>query len=387
MINRQCKLSKNHSFFLFGSRGVGKSTLIKSSFEKNDLTVFDLLNPQLEAELTLHPNHLVEMLEQVQKSHPQKKWVFIDEVQKIPALLDVVHSLIEKKHFLFALSGSSARKLKRGHANLLAGRAYVFHLFPFTYQELGAEFKLDDSLRWGSLPKVFNTSDIDRIRYLRSYANTYLKEEIVAEQLVRNLAPFRAFLEVAAQSSGKIINYTNIARDVGAEVPTVQSYFDILEETYVGFRLPPFHESLRKRQRQNPKFYFFDNGVLRTLCRRVDLPISPSTFEYGDLFESFLIQEVTRLIHYQEKDWALSYLRTKDNFEVDLILDRPGMPRAFVEIKSTHSVKNESVTGLSRLRQEYPQHDFFVLSQDKTEFIRDGISFLPWKKGITQLGL
>lgn len=387
VIYRQCNLSKNHSFFLFGSRGVGKSTLIRATFRADEMTVFDLLNPQLETELALNPNHLAEKLELVQKTQPEKKWVFIDEVQKIPTLLDVVHSLIEQKHFLFALSGSSARKLKRGNANLLAGRAYVFHLFPFTHHELGADFKLDEVLRWGSLPKVYESDDLNRIRYLRSYANTYLKEEIVAEQLVRNLVPFRAFLEVAAQSAGKIINYSNIARDVNVETPTVQSYFDILEETYIGFKLNPFHESLRKRQRQNPKFYFFDNGVLRTLARRVDLPISESTFEYGDLFESFLIQEAFRLIHYQEKDWTLSYLATKDNFEVDLILDRPGMPRAFIEIKSSRSVKNESLTGLNRLRREYPQNEFYVLSQDKSEFIRDGISFLPWQKGFVQLGL
>src|SRR3989344_5941625 len=187
MIYRQCKLSENHSFFLFGSRGVGKSTLIRATFRAEEMSVFDLLNPQLETELALNPNHLAEKLELVQKTQPEKKWVFIDEVQKIPALLDVVHSLIEQKHFLFALSGSSARKLKRGHANLLAGRAYVFHLFSFTHYELGADFKLDEVLRWGSLPKVYESDDLNRIRYLRSYANTYLKEEIVAEQLVRNL--------------------------------------------------------------------------------------------------------------------------------------------------------------------------------------------------------
>lgn len=387
MVNRICNPLKSNSFFLFGARGTGKSTLLKRLFSEEVATTFDLLDYEIEESFQKNPSLLVELLKQVQKDSPHKKWVIIDEVQKIPSLLNVVHKLIEEKHFRFALTGSSARKLKRGHANFLAGRAYLYNLYPLTHKELGKKFNLPEILAWGSLPTVFGLDDQSKIKYLKSYTQTYLREEIVAEQLVRNLNPFRSFLEVAAQSSGKIINYSNIAKDLGVEIPTVQSYFEILEDTHVGLLLKPFHESLRKRQRQNPKFYFFDIGVQRALSKRLDLGIQESNYEYGDLFESFVILEIFRLSQYLDKDWTLSYLRTKDDLEVDLIIDRPGLPRAFVEIKSTQKVETEKLTGFKALIKTLSGVECFVLSRDKKEFIKDGISYLPWHKGIQELGL
>jgi predicted AAA+ superfamily ATPase len=388
MVNRHLKLSLSNSFFLFGGRGTGKSTLLEGLFTPEKATQFNLLDPDLESTLSQRPSHLEELLKKVRKDSPEKKWVFLDEVQKIPALLDVVHKLIEQKHFQFALTGSSSRKLKRGNANLLAGRAFVHHLFPFTHRELGSSFDLDHYLTWGGLPKIYELqNDLDRKRFLRSYTQTYLKEEIVAEQLVRNLAPFRTFLEVAAQSAGKIVSYSKIARDVSSEVPTVQNYFEILQDTLIGFLLPPHHDSYRKRQRHNPKFYYFDPGVQRALCKRIDLSIESSTYEYGELFESFVIQEIHRHISYQEKDWTLSYLRTKDDLEVDLIVERPGMKKAFIEIKSSTRIDENEFQGLRNLMKTSGDFEVFILSRDPREFIKDSITFLPWEKGISEIGL
>ena len=194
------------------------------------------------------------------------EWVIIDEVQKIPELLDVVHRLIEDKKIKFGLTGSSARKLKHGGANLLAGRAFVYNLFPFTSFELGDSFSLEDALMWGTLPQIYALQDAnDRIQYLKSYANTYIQEEVWEAHLIKDLVPYRRFLQVAAQTNGTGINYSNISEDARVDPKTVQRYFQILEETLLGFFLEPFHRSLRKRQRANPKFYFFDIGVQRAL--------------------------------------------------------------------------------------------------------------------------
>lgn len=388
MVNRLLKLSKNHSFFIFGGRGTGKSTLLKSVFSDKNAIFFDLLDPDLEQEFSQYPSRLKEKLKKIKSDNPKIKWVVIDEVQKIPKLLEVVHSIIEEKHFHFALTGSSSRKLKRGQANLLAGRAFVFYLFPFSFRELSNRFNLIDYLSWGGLPKIFEyEEDADKKRFLVAYTQTYLKEEIVAEQLVRNLVPFRAFLEVAAQSNGKIISYSKIGRDINVEVPTVQNYFEILQDTLIGFLLNPHHESYRKRQRHNPKFYYFDPGVQRALSKRLDIPLKESTTEYGDLFESFIIQEIYRLIQYQEKQWELSYLRTKDDFEIDLIIELPGRKKIFIEIKSTDHIDVMDFSKLQLFVKNLKNVETYVFSQDKNEFIKDHIQFLHWENGIKKIGL
>jgi predicted AAA+ superfamily ATPase len=218
-----------------------------------------------------------------------------------------VHRLIEKTHISFALTGSSSIKLKRGAANLLAGRAFVYNLFPLTHWELQESFQLDAALRWGTLPKIFQFNlDEERERFLKAYSLTYLKEEIAVAQLVRNLNPFRNFLEVAAQCNGQILNYSKIARDVGVDTKTVQAYFSILEETLVGFFLPAFHQSVRKRQRVSPKFYFFDPGVKRALARTLQQEIYPRTYEYDQAFEHWVVLEFFRLAHYLDKEWSFS---------------------------------------------------------------------------------
>ena len=316
MFDRLLNLPASRSFFLFGARGTGKSTLLSATIPADRAVWLDLLDLDLEAELTVRPMALMERLEPV-RGNRRIEWVVIDEVQKTPALLDVVQKEMGRRRFRFALSGSSARKLKRGAANLLAGRAIEHHLFPLTYIESANRFDLSFVLRWGSMPSVFAIDDEgERQDYLRTYANTYVKEEIQAEQVVRKLTPFRAFLDVAADASAQIVNYSKIARAVGSDPVSVKSYFGILEDTLLGFHLPAYERSLRARQRHAPKFYFFDLGIQAALRRHLHLPLAESTYEFGRRFEQFVITEIFRLNHYRKMDYALSYLRTKDDADM-----------------------------------------------------------------------
>jgi predicted AAA+ superfamily ATPase len=314
--------------------------------------------------------------------------VVIDEVQKAPRLLEIVHQLVDRVPQRFVLTGSSARKLRRGSSDMLAGRAFVYHLHPLTHRELGDRFDLVGALRWGTLPKLLEfSSDTDRAQFLRAYALTYLKEEIAAEQVVRKLDPFRQFLEIAGQSNGKVINFSNIARDVGVDVKTVQSYFTILEDTLVGTLLPAYHTSVRRRQVAHPKFYLFDTGVKRALERTANLDLQPETYGFGDAFEHFVILEIMRLADYAGLDWQFSYLLTKDGAEIDLVIDRPGRPVALLEIKSAPSTDDRDVRTLNRFAPDFAEAERFCLSRDPHEKRIEGAWCLPWQVGIERLGL
>ncbi len=386
MFDRIINLSKNNSFFIFGARGTGKSTWLQKHFENTPHLYIDLLKPDEEERLSKNPTAL---LAQIEGLPPNTQWVFIDEIQKLPRLLDLVHLCIEKHKTLFALTGSSARKLKRGASNLLAGRAFVHHLFPLTHLELGSEFKLNEALQWGSLPTLFHLSESqDKARYLRSYTQTYLKEEILMEQIIRKLDPFRLFLEIAAQQNGEILNFSNIARDVGVDDMTIQSYFQILEDTLMGFLLHPFHQSIRKRQRTNPKFYFFDLGVKRALEGNLTVDLSENTYGFGKAFEHFIMMEALRLNAYFEKDYRFSYLSTKDNAEIDLIIERPGLPLALIEIKSTQQADERDIRALMAFKKDMPQKtEAYCFSRDPTPKMIEGIRLLPWQMGFKEIGL
>lgn len=271
MFHRSVKIPKSRSFFLFGARGTGKSTLIRSQFAPDTSLLINLLDLDQEEQFSRDPMALER---QVLAVSPKITHVVIDEIQKIPKLLDVVHHLMEthKVPQSFILTGSSTRKLKAGSANLLAGRAALRNLFPLLREELGSVFEIEVALRWGTLPKVWNTRDEEERRdILRSYAQLYVKEEVWAEQLVRQLDPFRRFLEIAALNSGKIVNYSNIARDVGVDIKTVQSWYSVVEDTLLGFYLDSFHTSARKQLLLSPKFYFFDTGVARALAQMLNV--------------------------------------------------------------------------------------------------------------------
>lgn len=322
---------------------------------------------------------------------PRIKRVIIDEVQKIPPLLDMVHLLIEsRKDLQFILTGSSARKLKRGGANLLAGRAWVYNLFPLSREELKDSFSLQTVLEWGGLPGYLELSnDEDRLEFFRAYTSTYLKEEILQEQLVRDLKPFQRFLSIAAQNSGAIINFSKIGRDVGVAPQTAESYFQILEDTLVGFRLPAFHRSIRKQERMNSKFYLFDLGILRTLLRTVGTPLQPGTYAYGKAFEHFIIREIMTLSSYQRLDDEFYYYATHGGREVDLVIDRGPRGLVFIEIKSTERTTDDDIRHLEALSQDakLEEASFYCFSLDKNAKKKDKILCLHWEEGIAELGL
>ncbi len=384
MIKRSINLSKTNSFFLFGARGTGKSTFIKEQFlTQNSVWTLDLLDPEVEDLYSRNPMQLARELRALQ-SKPE--WVFIDEVQKVPRLLDVVHKLIEEEAQKFILTGSSSRKLRRGAANLLAGRAFVYSLFPLTAFELKEKFSEDFYFRWGGLPKIYSfESDSDRKTYLRSYALTYLKEEIKAEQFVRHLDPFRHFLEIAAQMSNQIINYTKIARNLGIDHKTVKSYFDILVDTWIGFYLPGFDRSIRKSQLKSPKFYFFDIGIRKCLAQNTGSFSNAGSSSFGEDFEQFLITEVFRWNEYTQADWRMSFVRTKNDLEIDLILSK-GQRHLACEFKSSHQVDEHEVQRFEKIAQEIPgSTQLFFVSRDSRSQQLNSVRCLHWKKFLEEI--
>jgi predicted AAA+ superfamily ATPase len=386
MVERLVNPLKNSSFFLFGARGTGKSTFLRNYFPNDDSVLWiDLLNPEEEDRYARNPLELAGNLDVT----PGKiRWVVLDEIQKVPKLLDVVHSKIESSETRFAMTGSSARKLKREGTNLLAGRAFVYNLFPLTHRELGDSFNLNSALMYGTLPGLLKfDSGEEKMAFLRAYALTYLKEEIWGEHIVRKLDPFRKFVEIAAQCNGELINFANIARDVGVDIKTVQSYFEILEDTLLGFMLEPYHRSVRKRQRQAPKFYLFDSGVRRALDRTLTIELKPGTYAYGKAFEHLVIAEAIRLNEYHQKDYRFSYLRTKDDAEIDLVVERPGTSTALVEIKSTSQVDDRDTRSLERFVSDIPKSEAFILSTDPKSKRIGKVKAFPWQQGLKELGL
>ena len=382
MFSRLRKLHHNHSFFLFGPRGTGKSTLLKERFEQTCCLFIDLLDVNIERRFFQNPGELYTIVKSLPK---EVKYVIIDEVQKNVKLLDEVHRLIEEKDKIYILTGSSARKLKHGGANLLAGRAFVYHLYPLSCFELKEKFNLEEALQWGTLPKIFSLNNQqEKEEFLSSYSSTYLQEEIWGEQVVRKLQPFRRFLEVAAQCNGTIINYKNISKDVGVDEKTIKNYFSILEDTMIGFFLEPHHNSFRKRLVGKPKFYFFDTGVVRSLSRVMSTPIIPRTKEYGDAFEHFLILEFIRLGSYFQKEYRFSFFRTAGGVEIDLIVERPGKPLLCVEIKSTDTISERDIHSFITVTKDMQGCEAIVLSRDRFLKKFDHVTCYPWKQGLEE---
>jgi len=380
MFKRIIQLSENASFFLFGARNTGKSTLIQQRFSSKSHVWINLLNPQEETKYSKSPQLLYEEAMAFDKEITH---IVIDEVQKVPALLNVVHQLLFETKLIFVLTGSSARQLRKSGVNLLAGRAFVFHLHPLTASEMGDTFNLDHAMHWGMLPSVtHHESDTDKRHFLMAYTQTYLKEEIRAEQVVRQLNPFRRFLEVAAQCNGKVINYANLAKDTGVDDKTIKHYFTILEDTLVGGMLEPYRHSFRKRLSQKPKFYFFDIGVTRALAGYLNLPLLPSTSLYGEVFEHFIVLECQKLADYHALDFRFSYLLTKDGAEIDLVVERPGKPPLLIEIKSTTSVSEQKLSTFEKLCAEFDDFEAVCFSRDSQKRQVGKITIYPWQQGL-----
>lgn len=343
---------------------------------------FDLLDPSTEAQLSRDPGALLEFW----RAEP-KDWIFVDEIQKIPKLLDVVHLGISKHNIKFALTGSSARKLRRGAANLLGGRASDYLLHPFSALELGDDFDLQTALAYGTLPEIFLLKDPkEKVRALFGYFSNYLKEEVLVEQLVRKIDPFRRFLEVAAQMNGKILNFSKISRDSGVEERSVARYFQILDDTLVGLFLLPYDRSIRKRQSHKSKFYFFDPGVTRALQNQNMAALTPQTSHFGEIFEQWLVLEFHRLNSYFEKRFRFSYFSGGET-EIDLVVERPGGATLLIEIKSSEENRVEDAKSLMKLRTEFKSPECYVFNNAPRAQVHEGVKFIHWKDGLKEIFL
>lgn len=383
MIYRLLNPLKSNSFFVFGARGTGKSTFIKEQFLKDvhlksQIWFIDLLDDEIFDRYFMNSS-LLEADYKGLKNKPE--WVFIDEVQRVPKILNQVHRLIENQKQKFILSGSSARKLKIVGANLLAGRAFLNYLFPFCASELKEQFDLLKALHFGLLPQVYFSEQKEKIQFLKSYVQLYLREEILQEQLIKDLESFRYFLEVAAQMNGKIVHSTKIAREVNVDPKTITKYFNVLEETYLGFFLPSFHRSVRKSQTLHSKFYFFDIGIKRALDKSLNDTFSEGSVAYGDAFEHFIILEFLKLNSYLGLDFRLSYFRTKEGKEIDLILSK-GRTTILIEIKSKTKVGESDIQALLHHKEELKGTAMYLLSNDPHTFKLNGVHCVHWSKGL-----
>ena len=381
MFKREINPAKSKSYFLFGPRQTGKSTFVKSLINRKDLYI-DLLPQRNFLNYAKNPGRLrEEILAHLRRYHDPL--CIVDEIQKIPALLDEVHELIESRGIRFILTGSSARKLRRGGANLLAGRAYTYHLFPLTFTEIGSRFDLSRALRLGSLPVLWDSREEDAHEFLRSYTETYLKEEVAAEGLVRNIGPFAKFLDIAAANDGETVNFNNIARECSVSVKTVQQYFQILEDTFLAFRVPAWTKSERRRLVSHPRYYFFDTGVTNVLAHALTDQLNPKVF--GRRFEQFVICQLMTFIHYKRLDCQLYYWRTNHGAEVDLLLCAGNRISCAVEIKSSQNIAGEQLGGLKSFMLDNPGIPAYVLGdRQNRRRLHDDITVINWDEFILE---
>lgn len=340
------------SIFLFGARQTGKSTILRQQFGKDSIYI-DLLDSELRSRYSRRPVLLYEML----KDKCAGTIVIIDEIPEVPHLLNEVHRLISERGLLFILCGSSARKLKRKGHNTLGGRALPVFLYPLVSAEIPV-FDIDRAVQYGMLPPHYLAEN--PARHLSAYIDVYLKEEIKEEALVRNLNSFQRFLEVAAVTDGEIVNYNNIAQECGVSATTVSSYFDILEDTLIGYRIPAYTKVVKRRIVQAPRFYYFDVGIANHLLHRKELV--RGTVDYGHAFEHLVIQELVAWLHYSHSEEKLFYWRTYTGLEVDAII---GDARAAIEIKSVEEVLPRHLKGLKAFGEEFPSSRRIIISLDR----------------------
>lgn len=384
MFKRLLTTSQKRSYFLFGPRQTGKSTYIKALLHKNDLYI-NLLPQRNFLNYTRNPNLFREELLAHQKLYGNRFTCFVDEIQKIPALLDEIHDLIETFGIRFALTGSSARKLKRGGANLLAGRADTYHLFPLTYPEYMENFDLEKVLQIGCLPYLWATTltEKEQEEFLRAYTDLYLKEEIQAEGVVRNIGSFTRFLDVVAYNDGEIVNYSNISRECGVSVKTTQSYYQILEDTFLAHRLDPWTTSLRKRLVSHPRYYLFDMGVTNAICQNFGQLHSQIK---GRRFEQFIILQIIALNSYYRYGYELFFWRTNNGLEIDLILMKSKKPVAAIEIKSNPVINPGDSYALTEFKKEYPKVVTYIICPvERSRILQDETIVIPWTDFLTKI--
>ncbi len=340
----------DEGMFLFGARQTGKSTLLKERFK--GAIYYDLLNPSVRRAFKMNPNSLWEALQ----DKPAGTLVIVDEIQKVPELLDVVHSLMVEKGLFFILSGSSSRKLKRSGANTLGGRAIPETLYPLVWPEV-TDFQIDRAVQNGMIPRHYMVEDATK--RLSGYVKVYLDEEIREEGEVRELDAFERFMEVAAICDGEMLNYANIASDCGVSAKTVKSYFQILYDTLIGYEIPAFRKEIKRKVVQAARFYYFDVGLANYLMGRHNL--KRGTDDYGHAFEHYVIQEIIAYKGYNDRRDIISYWHTYDKKEVDIVI---GDAKVAIEIKSTEHVETKHKKGLKAFSEEYPECRLLLVSLD-----------------------
>lgn len=358
------------SAFLWGARKTGKTTYLRQRFP--DSIVFDFLKTDLFLDMSKNPALLREQL--LAKDPEQIKGpIILDEVQKVPQLLDEVHWLIENKGLNFILCGSSARKLKRGHANLLGGRAWRYELLPLTSQEID-KVDLLRALNQGLVPTHYLQTKEDAGRSLKAYVQDYLREEVFAEGLTRNIPAFSRFFDAFGYSHGEITNYANIARDCGIDAKTVKEYFQILVDTLLAYRVEPF-KARQSRQviTKAPKYYLFDVGVAGYLTKR-DIT-QPKGVDFGKAFEHFMLMEIIAYRSYSGKDFDINFWRTKNGLEVDFVLDAG---RVAIEIKGAARVDKTNLNGLHAFNEEYKPEKSLLVCNEKEKRLSGKITISPW---------
>jgi len=363
--------SGNESLFLWGARQTGKSTLLKEFFP--DALFFDLLLTHEYERFVKNPG----LIREIALATPSISLIIIDEIQRIPELLNEIHWLIVNKGIRFIMSGSSPRKILRSGANLLGGRALRYELYPLTSSEI-PDFDLLRALNNGLLPKHYDT--IQAKKLLSAYIGSYLRDEIAAEARLRNISSFSRFLEIAALTNGEIVNYTNIASDAGVSSPTVKEYFQILEDTLLGRYLPSFQKKPKRRVIQAPKFYLFDIGIVNSLLNRGK--IESGTEIFGKVFEHFIYQEIYAHSRYSDLNYPVTYWRTASQLEIDFVL---GEHEVAIEVKSTNFANNRHIKGLKAFTEDYAVKKLILVSNDLYPRLMDNVLILPWQTFLQQL--
>lgn len=357
--------SSNESFFLWGARQTGKSTLLKKLYP--DSLWFDLLQSDVFERLQRNPAQIREIILAGNPVNP----VVIDEIQKIPSLLDEIHWIIENSDTRFVLSGSSPRKIIRSHANLLGGRALRYELFPLVSTEI-PDFDLMRALNNGLLPRHYISDNPKKM--ISAYIGNYLRDEIIAEARIRNISTFSRFLEVAAFSNGEMVNFTSIASECGVSSPTIKEYFQILEDTLTGRYLPSFQKRPKRRVILAPKFYYFDVGIANYLLKRGK--IEPGSEMFGNAFEHFIYQEMVAHSHYSGIQYPLYYWRTASQIEIDFVL---GDHELAIETKSTSNANPRHAKGLHRFAEDYNVKQKLLVTNDPYPRQMGDVMVLPWK--------
>lgn len=341
----------DEAMFLFGARQTGKSTLLKERFPK--AIYIDLLKSDVRNRFKQHPEEFRESL----LRYPPETLVIVDEIQKVPDLLDEVHWLMVEKGLWFILSGSSARKIKKSGANNLGGRAIPETLFPLVSAEI-PDFDIERAVQNGMIPRHYMVAHA-RNR-MRAYIDLYVKEEIIEEALVQNVDEFIRFMEIAAIMDGEILNYENVASDCGVSANTVKAYYKILVDTLLGFEVPAYRKVIKRKLYKSPRFYYFDIGIANHLTKRYQL--APKTPEYGHAFEHLIMQEIVAYLAYTNSDEELTYWHTYENIEVDAII---GDARVAIEIKSTDHVDHGDKKGIMEFAKEHPNAKQILVSRDR----------------------